>query len=212
MDSLRSPLTPDVSCATVDTSVAHHTPSPSGSVPRASAPVTAPTLHSTGTRIPVEALGVPTSAPEPTSHSTAPTRSIRSPLRRPASLKSPRSLCPGPSRPRPHGSASITRLRSSLPFSGASHRPSRRRMVISRAQSPGFSKCPASQLIAFAAPLRRQRLLRMPPERPWQGYGLGHTPAPLHRLPAQLTPRAADSRRSAPLAADATVMRTQTRL
>ena len=45
----------------------------------------------------------------------------------------------------------------------------------------------------------------MPPERPWQGYGLGHTPAPLHRLPAQLTPRAADSRRSAPLAADATV-------
>ena len=79
---------PTVSCATVDTSVAHHTPSPSGSVPRASAPVTAPTLYSTGTRIQVEALGVPTSAPEPTSHSTAPTRSIRSPIRRPASLES----------------------------------------------------------------------------------------------------------------------------
>lgn len=196
---------PPVSCATVDTSVAHHTPSPSGSVPRASAPVTAP-------RCIRRALAFrPRSSacqrPHPNPRRIQRRRRVPSEVLYGAQRRSnrPRSLRPGPSRPRPHGSDSITRPRSSLPFPGASHRPSRRRTVISPAQSPGFSQCPASQLIAFAAPLRRQRLLRMPPERPWQGYGLGHTPAPLHRLPAQLTPRAADSRRSAPLAADATV-------
>ena len=203
--SHRSPLTPDVSCATVETPVSHHTPSPSGSVPRASAPVTAP-------RCIRRALAFrPRSSacqrPHPNPRRIQRRRRVPSEVLYGAQRRSnrPRSLRPGPSRPRPHGSDSITRPRSSLPFPGASHRPSRRRTVISRAQSPGFSQCPASQLIAFAAPLRRQRLLRMPPERPWQGYGLGHTPAPLHRLPAQLTPRAADSRRSAPLAADATV-------
>jgi hypothetical protein len=207
-DSRRSaPLAADatVSCATVETPVSHHTPSPSGSVPRASAPVTAP-------RCIRRALAFrPRSSarqrPHPNPRRIQRRRRVPSDVLYGAQRRSnrPRSLRPGPSRPRPHGSDSITRPRSSLPFPGASLRPSRRRTVISRAQSPGFSQCPASQLIAFAAPLRRQRLLRMPPERPWQGYGLGHTPAPLHRLPAQLTPRAADSRRSAPLAADATV-------
>ncbi len=207
-DSRRSaPLAADatVSCATVETPVSHHTPSPSGSVPRASAPVTAP-------RCIRRALAFrPRSSarqrPHPNPRRIQRRRRVPSDVSYRAERRSncPRSLRPGPSRPRPHGSDSITRPRSSLPFPGASYCPSRRRTVISRAQSPGFSQCPASQLIAFAAPLRRQRLLRMPPERPWQGYGLGHTLAPLHRPPAQLTPRAADSRRSAPLAADATV-------
>ena len=45
MDSLRSPLTPDVSCATEAGSVAHFTPLPSGSVPGASAPFTPTASH-----------------------------------------------------------------------------------------------------------------------------------------------------------------------
>ena len=41
----RSPLTPTVSCATVDTSVAHPAPSPTGQVPRASTQGPGPTSH-----------------------------------------------------------------------------------------------------------------------------------------------------------------------
>ena len=45
MDSLRSPLTPDVSCATVEMSVTHPAPSPAGRVPGASTQGPKPTLH-----------------------------------------------------------------------------------------------------------------------------------------------------------------------
>ena len=43
--SLRSPLTPDVSCATVEMSVAHSAPSPAGRVPGASTRGPEPTPH-----------------------------------------------------------------------------------------------------------------------------------------------------------------------
>ena len=128
---------PDVSCATVETPVSHHTPSPSGSVPRASAPVTAP-------RCIRRALAFrPRSSacqrPHPNPRRIQRRRRVPSEVLYGAQRRSnrPRSLRPGPSRPRPHGSDSITRPRSSLPFPGASHRPSRRRTVISRASHRG---------------------------------------------------------------------------
>ena len=43
--ALRSPLTPDVSCATVEMSVTHPAPSPAGRVPGASTQGPEPTLH-----------------------------------------------------------------------------------------------------------------------------------------------------------------------
>jgi hypothetical protein len=43
--SLCSPLTPSVSCATVETSVSHPAPSPTGQVPRASTQGPGPTSH-----------------------------------------------------------------------------------------------------------------------------------------------------------------------
>ena len=45
MDSLRSPLTPDVSCATVEMSVTHPAPSPDGHVPGASTRRPEPASH-----------------------------------------------------------------------------------------------------------------------------------------------------------------------
>jgi len=149
---------------------------------------------------------VPTAALEPTSRSTVPARLIRSPQRQPARLESPQatSLRPISSSPTwlglDHASSVVSGVpRGKLsPFLPAPP-------TISRAQSPGYSKCPASELITFWAATRRQHLLRTPPGSPWQGHGIGHALEPSQRPPAQLTPRAADSRRSAPLAADATV-------
>ena len=151
---------------------------------------------------------MPTAALEPTSRSTVPARLIRSPQRQPARLESPQatSLRPISSSPTwlglDHASSVVSGVpRGKLsPFLPAPP-------TISRAQSPGYSKCPASELITFWAATRRQHLLRTPPGSPWQGHGIGHALEPSQRPPAQLTPRAADSRRSAPLAADATVRR-----
>ncbi len=50
---------PDVSCATVEMSVAHPTPSPAGHVPGASRHVPAPTSHSSAQSVPSKASAAP---------------------------------------------------------------------------------------------------------------------------------------------------------
>ncbi len=75
--------------------------------------------------------------------------------------------------------------------------------VFGSSRQPGVSKCPVSRLIAFGAPLRRQPLLRTPPELPWQGCALVPSRANQQRLHAHLTRRAVDSHSFAVLATDA---------
>ena len=113
--SLCSPLTPTVSCATEAGSVPHQTPSPSGSVPRASTLVTPPASippphgrairgsRRVDARIPADAVAHGSDVFVPGS-STAP-GSARSASHR-----------PGPPRPRPPGSDSAMGLRLSLPL------------------------------------------------------------------------------------------------
>ncbi len=59
MDSLRSPLTPDVSRANVEMSVTRPTPSPAGHVPRASTQGPAPTSHPSARSVSSRALAAP---------------------------------------------------------------------------------------------------------------------------------------------------------
>ena len=124
--SLCSPLTPTVSCATEAGSVPHQTPSPSGSVPRASTLVTPPASippphgrairgsRRVDARIPADAVAHGSDVFVPGS-STAP-GSARSASHR-----------PGHPRPRPPGSDSVMRLRSSLTLPGARPHRFRRR-------------------------------------------------------------------------------------
>ena len=57
--SLCSPLTPTVSCATVEMSVAHHAPSPAGHVSGASTLVPGPTSHSSAQSVSSKASAAP---------------------------------------------------------------------------------------------------------------------------------------------------------
>jgi hypothetical protein len=59
VDSLRSPLTPDVSRANVEMSVTRPTPSPAGHVPRASSKEPAPTSHPSAPSVSSRALAAP---------------------------------------------------------------------------------------------------------------------------------------------------------
>ena len=59
MDSLRSPLTPDVSRANVEMSVTRPTPSPAGRVPGASTQGPAPTSHPSARSVSSRALATP---------------------------------------------------------------------------------------------------------------------------------------------------------
>ena len=72
MDSLRSPLTPDVSCVTVEMSVTHRAPSPAGRVPGAS-----------------------TRGPEPTSHPSAQSSSASAVAARSIARTAPHRFVPG---------------------------------------------------------------------------------------------------------------------
>jgi hypothetical protein len=72
VDSLRSPLTPDVSCATVEMSVTHPAPSPDGRVPGAS-----------------------TRGPEPTSHPSAQSSSVKAVAARSIDRTAPHHFVPG---------------------------------------------------------------------------------------------------------------------
>jgi hypothetical protein len=72
VDSLRSPLTPDVSCATVEMAVTHPAPSPAGRVPGAS-----------------------TRGPEPTSHPSAQSLSAKAVAARDIVRTAPHQFVPG---------------------------------------------------------------------------------------------------------------------
>ena len=116
----------------------------------------------------------------------------------------PASPLAGPPPPRPPGSDSVMRPRSSLAVPQCWSSPRTfAPLLFNRARAPGFSKCTASQLITSWARHRRHQFLRTPPGLSWRLPGFGHTLAPLQRPPAHLTRRAADSHSFAVLAADA---------
>jgi len=178
--SLCSPLTPTVSCASVETSVAHPAPSPSGQVPRASTqrpgPTSHPSAHSVSSKASV-APGFDRTVP----HHFVPGHLVLAHLARtrPCVFRPP-SRSPVP--------VVTTHIRAAL---------------LRPCQRPGVLKCPASELITSRARHRRHHSLRTPPGLTWHVYGVGHTQAPLQRPPAQLTRRAVDSHSFAVLATDA---------
>ena len=118
---------PTVSCATVEWSVAHPASSSTGNVPRASTPVSTPTMRSSAQS---RSLRSPRRVHARNSTHGRDPQLRRSPSEalgcaRPGPNR-PVSPPPGSSRPRPPGSDSITRLRSSLALPGAGHHCSRR--------------------------------------------------------------------------------------
>ena len=179
--ALRSPLTPDVRCASEEEHVSHPAPCLSKRVPCVPTLASAPPSQGSAHCTPLERLVNATARPEePRITSSRATSS------------SPTWLGLG------HASSVITRVSrcQSPPPTFAS-------LLFSRARAPGSSKCPASQLLGSWARHRRHRSLRTPPGLSWCLPGFSHTLAPLQPPPAHLTRRAVDSHSFAVLATDA---------
>jgi hypothetical protein len=156
-------------------------------------------------RAPAEVLGVSTPTPVPASLSTAWALSSRGRLpqcpARPELLRTTSSRATS-STPMWLGLGQPSSVVPGVPRCLPSPLPAAP-PVISSAQSPGFSQCPASRLTTSWARHCRHRLLRTRPGLSWQGRGSVHTPAPSQRPRAQLTRRAEDTHSIAVLATDA---------